>query len=85
MKSAMHSNTGETVKLTGFGNFQLRDKAQRAGRNPKTDEEIPISARRVMTFQPSQKLKDIVVGGNYGCPVQKCSRIALPDGFSSIS
>ncbi len=48
---------GEAVKLSGFGNFQLRDKPQRPGRNPKTGEEIPISARRVVTFHASQKLK----------------------------
>lgn len=45
------------VKLSGFGNFDLRDKKQRPGRNPKTGEEIPISARRVVTFKPGQKLK----------------------------
>jgi len=48
---------GESVKLSGFGNFQLRDKPQRPGRNPKTGEEIPITARRVVTFHASQKLK----------------------------
>ena len=48
---------GEDVKLSGFGNFQLRDKPQRPGRNPKTGEEIPISARRVTTFHASAKLK----------------------------
>lgn len=48
---------GEEVKLSGFGNFQLRDKPQRPGRNPKTGEEIPITARRVVTFHASQKLK----------------------------
>ncbi len=48
---------GEAVKLSGFGNFQLRDKGQRPGRNPKTGEEIPISARRVVTFKPGQKLR----------------------------
>lgn len=47
----------EQVKLSGFGNFDLRDKRQRPGRNPKTGEEIPISARRVVTFKPGQKLK----------------------------
>jgi integration host factor subunit alpha len=57
---------GEGVKLSGFGNFQLRDKPQRPGRNPKTGEEIPISARRVVTFHPSQKLKGIV--GEAGDP-----------------
>lgn len=45
------------VKLSGFGNFDLRDKNQRPGRNPKTGEEIPITARRVVTFRPGQKLK----------------------------
>ena len=49
--------TGNQVKLSGFGNFDLRDKKQRPGRNPKTGEEIPISARRVVTFRPGQKLK----------------------------
>ena len=48
---------GRPVKLSGFGNFDLRDKNQRPGRNPKTGEEIPISARRVVTFRPGQKLK----------------------------
>jgi integration host factor subunit alpha len=51
---------GESVKLSGFGNFQLRDKPQRPGRNPKTGVEIPITARRVVTFHPSQKLKSMV-------------------------
>ncbi|MBT3610236.1 MAG: integration host factor subunit alpha [Gammaproteobacteria bacterium] len=45
------------VKLSGFGNFDLREKAERPGRNPKTGEEIPITARRVVTFRPGQKLK----------------------------
>ena len=48
---------GEQVKLSGFGNFDLRQKNQRPGRNPKTGEEIPISARRVVTFRPGHKLK----------------------------
>ena len=47
----------DSVKLSGFGNFELRDKKSRPGRNPKTGEEIPISARRVETFKPGQKLK----------------------------
>src|SRR3954466_7357936 len=50
-------SNGKQVKLSGFGNFDLRDKNQRPGRNPKTGEEIPISARRVVTFRPGQKLK----------------------------
>ncbi len=49
--------SGQQVKLSGFGNFDLREKNQRPGRNPKTGEEIPISARRVVTFRPGQKLK----------------------------
>jgi integration host factor subunit alpha len=55
---------GDSVKLSGFGNFQLRDKPQRPGRNPKTGEEIPISARRVVTFHASQKLKGMVEANN---------------------
>lgn len=47
----------EPVKISGFGNFDLRDKGERPGRNPKTGEEIPISARRVVTFRAGQKLK----------------------------
>ena len=47
----------DQVKISGFGNFELRDKKSRPGRNPKTGEEIPISARRVVTFKPGQKLK----------------------------
>lgn len=50
----------EGVKLSGFGNFNIRDKLQRPGRNPKTGEEIPISARCVVTFHPSAKLKTLV-------------------------
>lgn len=51
---------GEQVKLSGFGNFDLRDKNERPGRNPKTGENIPITSRRVVTFQPGQKLKSLV-------------------------
>lgn len=57
---------GEGVKLSGFGNFQLRTKPQRPGRNPKTGEEIPISARRVVTFHASQKLKSMVEKNFHG-------------------
>jgi len=52
--------TGEHVKLSGFGNFMLRDKKKRPGRNPKTGKPIPVSARRVVTFRPGQKLKQRV-------------------------
>ncbi|WP_419419318.1 integration host factor subunit alpha [Legionella sp. D16C41] len=48
---------GQHVKLSGFGNFNLRDKPQRPGRNPKTGQEIPVVARRVVTFKPGLKLK----------------------------
>ncbi|HLA74784.1 MAG TPA: integration host factor subunit alpha [Gammaproteobacteria bacterium] len=48
---------GDEVKLSGFGNFALRNKSMRPGRNPKTGEEIPITARRVVTFRSGQKLK----------------------------
>ena len=51
---------GRQVKLSGFGNFDLRRKNQRPGRNPKTGEEIPITARTVVTFRPGQKLKERV-------------------------
>ncbi len=51
---------GDSVKLSGFGNFELRKKSERPGRNPKTGEEIPITARRVVTFHASQKLKSQV-------------------------
>ncbi|WP_029407927.1 integration host factor subunit alpha [Thiomicrorhabdus sp. Milos-T2] len=49
--------SGEQIKLSGFGNFELRDKAPRPGRNPRTGEDVPISARRVVTFKPGQKLR----------------------------
>ena len=48
---------GEQVKLSGFGNFDLRDKSERPGRNPKTGEDVLISARRVVTFNAGQKLR----------------------------
>jgi integration host factor subunit alpha len=55
-----HLFLGQNVKLSGFGNFILRDKSSRPGRNPKTGEEIPVSARRVVTFRAGMKLKDTV-------------------------
>ncbi|ACT49971.1 MULTISPECIES: integration host factor subunit alpha [Methylovorus] len=55
IRTALES--GDSVKLSGFGNFELRQKSERPGRNPKTGEEIPITARRVVTFHASQKLK----------------------------
>jgi integration host factor subunit alpha len=61
----------DTVKLSGFGNFQLRDKPQRPGRNPKTGEDMPITARRVVTFHPSNKLKALVESNYGGIPTQQ--------------
>jgi integration host factor subunit alpha len=49
--------TGEDIKISGFGNFEVKDKASRRGRNPKTGEVIEITPRRVLTFKPSQILK----------------------------
>jgi integration host factor subunit alpha len=56
---------GEKVKISGFGNFSIRDKADRIGRNPQTGESMNISARRVLTFKPSQILKEDITG-RYG-------------------
>ena len=58
IRLALENN--QPVKLSGFGNFDLRDKRQRPGRNPKTREEIPITARRVVTFKAGQKLRQRV-------------------------
>ena len=52
--------SGDPVRLSGFGNFELRDKNERPGRNPKTGEEVPVSARRVVTFRAGQKLRSQV-------------------------
>lgn len=56
---------GEKVKISGFGNFVVRGKNERVGRNPQTGEQIKISARRVMTFRPSQVLKAMLNGEEY--------------------
>jgi integration host factor subunit alpha len=56
--------TGENVKLSGFGNFELRDKTPRPGRNPRTGEDVPITARRVVTFKPGQKLRAVIEHGD---------------------
>lgn len=55
---------GEQVKISSFGTFNVRDKAARVGRNPKTGEEVPISPRRVLTFRPSHLMKERVAAGN---------------------
>ena len=52
----------DSVRLSGFGNFELRDKSERPGRNPKTGEAMPVAARRVVTFRPSRKLRTLVEG-----------------------
>lgn len=54
---------GETVKISSFGTFSLREKTARIGRNPKTGDEVPISPRRVLTFRPSHLMKDRVASG----------------------
>ncbi|MDG6774115.1 integration host factor subunit alpha [Thiomicrorhabdus sp. ZW0627] len=56
--------SGEQIKLSGFGNFELRDKSSRPGRNPRTGEDVPISARRVVTFKPGQKLRAQIDNNN---------------------
>lgn len=61
MSSALES--GENVKISGFGTFLLRDKGQRIGRNPKTGVEVPITPRRVLTFRASQMLKERIAKG----------------------
>ncbi|MEM1360127.1 MAG: integration host factor subunit alpha [Pseudomonadota bacterium] len=58
--------SGETVKISSFGTFNVRNKTARIGRNPKTGEEVPISPRRVLTFRPSHLMKDRVAKGNRG-------------------
>lgn len=55
---------GQSVKISSFGTFSIRDKAARIGRNPKTGEEVPIHPRRVLTFRPSHLMKDKVAAGN---------------------
>ncbi len=57
---------GETVKISSFGTFSVRDKGARIGRNPKTGEEVPIEPRRVLVFRPSHSLKDRINAGNAG-------------------
>jgi len=57
---------GKDVKISGFGNFQVRTKAPRPGRNPRTGEAIPIESRRVVTFHASHKLKDQIQGTSAG-------------------
>ncbi len=59
---AAHLETGESVKISGFGTFSIRQKGRRIGRNPKTGEEVPILPRRVLVFRPSHVLKAHVNG-----------------------
>ena len=62
--------SGETVKLSSFGSFVVRDKGQRVGRNPKSGQEVPIPPRRVMVFKPSNILKHRINGGEGEPPVE---------------
>jgi len=57
-------SAGDSVKISSFGTFSIRDKAARVGRNPKTGEEVPITPRRVLSFRPSHLMKDRVAAGN---------------------
>jgi len=61
MKSTLEQ--GEKIKVAGFGNFEVKEKADRRGRNPQTGEEITISARKILTFKPSQVLKSLINDG----------------------
>jgi integration host factor subunit alpha len=60
---------GESVKLSGFGGFSVRDKRSRPGRNPKTGEEVAVTPRRVVTYKASQKVKDRIAKNNVSAPV----------------
>ena len=64
---------GEKIKISGFGNFVIRSKKPRVGRNPQTGEEIEISARRVLTFKPSQVLKSALNGEETASPADGLS------------
>ena len=59
---------GESVKLSGFGSFSVRDKRSRPGRNPKTGEDVPVTPRRVVTYKASQKVKDQIAKNNASTP-----------------
>lgn len=86
---------GEKVKISGFGNFSIRDKATRIGRNPQTGEAMEISARRVLTFKPSQVLKEDITmryahrlddkgNENTGLPAKEGTARALSSFISNI-
>jgi integration host factor subunit alpha len=72
---------GDVVKMSGFGNFNLRNKKERPGRNPKTGEEIPITARRVVTFRAGHKLKSRVESAAQGTQQQDNSQGHAEGGF----
>jgi integration host factor subunit alpha len=65
-KVAEHLADGDAVKISSFGSFMVREKAQRVGRNPKTRQEVPILPRRVVIFRPSHVLKDHINDGHHG-------------------
>jgi len=69
LKTVLHD--GDKVKISGFGNFVVRGKNERVGRNPQTGEQIKISARRVLTFRPSQVLKAMLNGEEYAHLIDK--------------
>ena len=70
-------SAGSQVKLSGFGNFSIRGKASRPGRNPRTGEAIPIKARNVVTFHSSHKLKAIVQGDIRSHAFRHCQAIVV--------
>ncbi len=70
MEIADHLANGETVKISSFGSFQVREKGGRIGRNPKTGEEVPIEPRRVLVFRASHVLKDEINKGLLGRPAK---------------
>ena len=69
---------GQDVKISGFGNFQIRSKPPRPGRNPRTGEAVPIESRRVVTFHSSHKLKELIQGDaelpDLGVPTRRAAR-----------
>src|SRR5438270_13556167 len=71
---------GDKIKISGFGNFQVRQKNARVGRNPQTGKEIEISARRVLTFRPSQVLKSALNGGDASGDVLEDDQADVDDG-----
>lgn len=74
---------GERWELRDFGVFEVKTRASRIGRNPRTGDQVPVPERRVVTFRPGKKMKEMIAGGvTSGAPV---SPAAAPEGFSGLS